>query len=379
MEFAPSADDLAIAELIRQLSDDLLRARAKDIDETGRFVSEHLAPLAGLGVMGLNLPERWGGAGASAVALYLGMESMAAACCSTASMVGAHFLATDAILIGGDDAQRARFLPRAARGGILGAFALTEPRAGSNPADMSTRATREGGSYRITGTKHFISNAGHADFIVVFAKTDPQAGARGISAFVVDPRAGGVSVSRPEKTMGLRGGHAHEVALDCVVAESDRLGPEGSGFRTALKVLDNGRVEVAAICTGMAREALALALSWARQREVGGQPIAGFQGLQWMLADMATELDAARLLGLRAASLRASGARFSQEASMAKLFASERAGAIVDRALQIHGGYGYSRALPLERMARDIRIMRIYEGSSEIQRNIIARALLAPP
>ena len=243
-------------------------------------------------------------------------------------------------------AQRARFLPAAARGETLGAFALTEPGAGSNPADMGCRAEREGDGYRISGVKQFISNAAHADLIVVFAKTDMTAGARGISAFVVEPKQGGVSFSPPEKTMGLRGGHVFEVALDCHLPERNRLGPEGSGFRTALKALDNGRVEVAAMCTGIAGEALALALSWVRERHVGGHPLAEFQGLQWILADMAVELDAARLLGLRAASLRETGQRFSQEASIAKLFASEKAGTIVDRALQIHGGYGYTQRPP---------------------------------
>jgi butyryl-CoA dehydrogenase len=377
MDFSPSSDDFAIAAAIERFAAEVLKPRAHAIDEEGAFVSEHLGPLAELGVMGLNLPERWGGPGVSPVALYLCVEALAGACGSTVSMVTAHFLATDSILIGGDDVQRARFLPEAARGMRLGAFALTEPRAGSNPADMSSRAVREADGYRITGVKHFISNAAHADLIVVFAKTDEAVGARGISAFVVEPARGGVTFAPAEKTMGLRGGHVFEVAFDCHVPEDHRLGPEGSGFRTALKVLDNGRVEVAAMCTGMAREALSLALDWAKQRQVGGHPLADFQGLQWMLADMATELDAARLLGLRAAALRESGVRFSQEASMAKLFASEKAGTIIDRALQIHGGYGYTRGLPLERMLRDVRIMRIYEGSSEVQRNVIARNLIA--
>lgn len=377
MTFEPTADDFEIAASVARLAAQRIRPRAHVIDETGNFVSEHLPALAAMGVMGLNLPERWGGPGTSATALYLCIEHLAAACASTASMVTAHYLATDAILIGGSDEQRARLLPPAASGRRLGAFALTEPRAGSNPGDMTSRAIRDGNGWRLSGVKHFISNAAHADFLVVFAKTDPDAGSRGISAFVVDPGKGGVQFGAAERTMGLRGGHVFEVVFDCQVSDADRLGPEGSGFRVALKVLDNGRCEVAAMCTGMAREALRIAIAWSKQRIVGGHAIAEFQGLQWMLADMATELEAARLLGLRAAGLRAQGVRFSQEASMAKLFASEKAGTIIDRSLQIHGGYGYSRDLPLERMARDVRIMRIYEGSSEIQRNIIARTLLA--
>lgn len=377
MNFQPDPDAVAVAELVGRFAEASLKPRAQAIDETGIFVAEHIPALGELGVMGMNLPEQWGGAGVSPIALYLAVEALAGGCGSTVSMVTAHYLATDSILLGGDDAIRERYLTEAAAGRSLGAFALTEPRAGSNPADMSTRAVREGKGYRIIGVKHFISNAAYADFIVVFAKTNPAAGHKGISAFVVEPKHGGVETNAPEKTMGLRGGHVFEVAFDCWVPDCNRLGPEGSGFRTAMHVLDNGRIEVSAMCTGMAGAALDAAVGWSKTRQVNGHPIAEFQGLQWMLADMATELDAARLMGLRAASLRGSGKRYSREASMAKLLASETAGAVIDRALQIHGGYGYSRDMPLERLARDVRIMRIYEGSSEIQRNIIARTLLA--
>jgi alkylation response protein AidB-like acyl-CoA dehydrogenase len=292
-------------------------------------------------------------------------------------MVTAHWLATDSILLCGDEAQQARFLPVAASGKTLGAFALTEPDAGSNPAEMMTRAVREGDGYRITGTKRFISNAGEADFLVAYCKTDPAAGARGISAIVVENERDGVRAGPPEATMGLRGGHVFEVTLDCWVPEENRLGHEGSGFRTALKVLDAGRVEIAACAVGIAEAALASALAWARERRVGGAPIGRFQGLQWMLADMGTEIEAARQLGLAAARKRQAGDRFSREASMAKLFASEMVARVTDKALQIHGGYGYTRGFPLERYVRDSRIFRIYEGTSEIQRNIIARDLLA--
>jgi alkylation response protein AidB-like acyl-CoA dehydrogenase len=370
-------EDLAVADGVRRFVERAIAPRAPEIDASGLFAGVHLPALAEIGLMGMNLSERWGGSGVSPVALYLAVEALAGACASTASMVTAHFLATDAILIGGDDAQRARWLPGAADGRLLGAFALTEPNAGSNPADMTTRATPSGDGYRLRGVKHFISNAGHADFLVVFAVTDPRAGARGISAFVIDRAAPGVSVGPPEPTMGLKGGHVFEVRFDdCELSVDHRLGAEGAGFRIAMKVLDNGRIEIAATCTGIARAALDATLAWMKDRQVDGGPIARFQGLQWMLADMATELDASRLLGLRAAQLRAAGARFSQEASMAKLFASEMAGRVTDKALQIHGGYGYARQLPLERFARDVRVMRIYEGSSEIQRNIIARTLL---
>jgi len=268
-------------------------------------------------------------------ALFDATAAIASACGSTASMVTAHWLATDSVLVGGDDAIRERVLPAAAAGTALGAFALTEPNAGSNPADMTTFAVRDGAGYRLQGTKHFISNAGEADFLVVYAKTDKAAGARGISAFVVDRRADGVRVAAPEPTMGLRGGHVFEVALDCFVPDADRLGAEGSGFRTALKVLDAGRLEIAACSVGIAEAAHAAAIAWARERRVDGAPIAQFQGLRWMIADMATDIAAARALGMMAARKREAGERYSREASMAKLFASEIVARVTDCALQI--------------------------------------------
>lgn len=374
-----SADDtdLAVIEAVRRIAGDVLAPRAQATDATATFPAEQLRALADIGMLGMNLPDEWGGPGVSAPAFARCVEAIAGACGSTASAVTAHFLATDAILIGGDDALRARYLPAAATGATLGAFGLTEPRAGSNPVDMRCRAVAEGDGYRLTGTKHFISNGGVADFVVVFAVTDPGAAHRGISAFVVDRDTPGFRASAPERTMGLRGGHIFELEFDCRLPAAQRLGAEGSGFRTAMRVLDNGRIEVAAMCLGIAQAALDASIGWVREREVGGQPLADYQGIQWKLADMATQLRAARLLTEDAAAKRGHGGRFSLEASMAKLHASETAGRIADEALQLHGGYGFTAALPLERYVRDLRVMRIYEGSSEIQRTIIARTLLS--
>jgi butyryl-CoA dehydrogenase len=369
-------EEIAVVETVRRAAAEVLAPAAAATDEAASFPRAQLAALAALGVLGMNLPEAWGGTGVSPVALAASVEAIAAACASTASALTAHFLATDAILIGGDDAIRARYLPAAATGKTLGAFALTEPRAGSNPADLRCRAVADGDFYRLGGVKHFISNGAHADFIVVFAVTDPAASHRGISAFVVDRETPGIVAGPPERTMGLKGGHVFELAFECRVPAANRLGAEGSGFRTAMKALDNGRIEVAAMCLGIAQAALDAAIGWAKQREIGGQALAEYQGIQWMIADMAVELRAARLLTEDAARKRAEGGRHSLEASMAKLFASEAAARIADRALQIHGGYGFVRDLPLERHVRDLRIMRIYEGSSEIQRTIIARSLL---
>ncbi|HUG59116.1 MAG TPA: acyl-CoA dehydrogenase family protein [Candidimonas sp.] len=372
-----SADDMEVADAIGRYALTELAPYAQAVDEQEISTVRYVPALAELGVMGMNLPEQWGGPGISPTALILSLVEIARHCAATASMIGAHYLATDSILIGGDDDIRSRYLPDAASGRRLGAFALTEPRAGSNPADMATRAERRGDHYRLTGVKHFISNAGEADFIVVYAKTDAAAGHRGISAFVVDKATPGLSISSPEKLMGIRGGHAFEVALDCDVPVSNRLGEEGSGFRTAMKVLDNSRLDVAASSIGIAQAALDAAISWSKQRLVGGEPLAAKQGIQWKLADMKLRLEAAWALTLQATAKRANGEKFSLESSMAKLYASEAAGFITDEALQIHGGYGFTREMPLERYARDARIMRIYEGSSEIQRTVIARLILA--
>ncbi|SEO17207.1 butyryl-CoA dehydrogenase [Gemmobacter aquatilis] len=364
-------------DMLSRFAAEEIAPHAAKTDESATFVHSQIAALAATGMMGANLPEAWGGADISAHALFEGVATIAGACASTVSALTAHYLATDSLLIGGDDALRARLLPATAEGRLLGAFGLTEPNAGSDPGDMRTRAQREGDGWRIRGRKCFISNGGVADFIVVYAVTDPAAAHRGISAFVLEKGTAGLVPGRVEQTMGLRGGHVWELDIDCHVPDANRVGAEGTGFRTAMKVLDNGRVEVAAMCVGIARAALTAARDWAKTRIIGGEPLANRQGIRWMLADMETDLAAAELLGHEAARQRHAGQRFTAAASRAKLFASEAAGRIADQAIQIHGGYGYTRDFPLERHARDLRIMRIYEGSSEIQRNIISGLMLA--
>lgn len=358
-----------------------LAPHAAATDASGTFVHAQIAAMGPTGLMGANLPEAWGGPGLSAPALLEAVALVAGACASTASALTAHYLATDSILLGGDDAARARWLPDAAEDRALGAFALTEPNAGSDPADMRTRAMRKGDGWHLKGSKNFISNGGVADFVVVYAVTDPDAGHRGISAFVVPKDTPGLTPGRVEKTLGLRGGHVWELALDLELPADALLGAEGTGFRTAMKVLDNGRIEVAAMCLGIARAALAAAQDWAKTRIIGGEPLAQRQGIRWQLADMAVDLRAAELLSRDAARQREAaghgGGRHTLAASMAKLAASEMAFRVADAALQIHGGYGFTQDFPLERHLRDLRIMRIYEGSSEIQRNIIAGLTLA--
>ncbi|WP_279213823.1 acyl-CoA dehydrogenase family protein [Delftia acidovorans] len=372
-----TADDHAIADAVARFADDALAPLAQRMDEEALSATCHVPGLSALGVMGMNLPEALGGPGVTPTAMLLSLVAISRACAATSSMIGAHYLGTDAVLIGGDDAQRQQWLPRCASGQWLAAFALTEPRGGSHPADMRTRAVRDGDDYLITGVKHFISNAAEARFMVVFAKTDMQAGARGVSAFIVPRDLPGIQVSAPEKLMGIRGGHAFEVSLDGVrVPASHRLGAEGTGFKTAMKVLDNSRLDVAATALGVAEAALAAAAQWANQRLVGGEPLATKQGIQWKLADMKLRLEASWALTMQALALRQAGQPFTQHSAMAKLHASEMVGFVTDEALQIHGGYGYTREMPLERLVRDARILRIYEGSSEVQRSIIARGVL---
>ncbi len=367
--------ELAAVEAIDRFAREQLAPNAAALDEAGEFAFRHHQAMAELGLYGLNIPPEYGGIGLSPAALFLAVSHITAACASTASLITAHFLAADAIAIAGDRDQRQRLLPRLAAGS-LAAFALTEPAAGSNPADLTTRAELVAAGYRISGSKQFISNADAAEILVVFAKTDPAAGARGISVFAVDRSTAGVAIGRAERTMGLKGGHVFPISLDCVVPQSARLGAEGSGFKTAMRVLDNGRLEVAAMAIGIAEAALAAAVAYAKSRRVGAGMVADFQGIQWMLADMACDLAAARAVAAEATALRTAGQPFSVQSAMAKLIASEMAGRVTDKALQVHGGYGFTRDLPLERYVRDARILRIYEGSSEIQRNIIARALL---
>ena len=371
-------EDHAIADAVARFAQEALAPVAQVMDEQAFSATRHVPGLAELGVMGMNIPERFGGPGVTPTAMLMSLVAISQACAATSSMIGAHYLGTDAVLIGGSDAQREQWLPRCASGEWLSAFALTEPRGGSHPADMRTRAVRDGDDYVITGVKHFISNAAEAHFMVLFAKTDMEAGARGVTAFIVPRDLPGIQISSPEKLMGIRGGHAFEVSLEGVrIPAANRLGAEGTGFKIAMKVLDNSRLDVAATSLGIAEAALKAAADWANQRLIGGEPIATKQGIQFKLADMKLRLEAAWALTMQALALRQQGLPFTQQSAMAKLFASEMVGFVTDEALQIHGGYGYTREMPLERYVRDARILRIYEGSSEIQRTIIARAVLS--
>lgn len=374
-------EERLFCDVLTRICAERITPKAAETDETAAFVHEQMAVLGEAGMMGANLPEEYGGSGISAPALLRAVAIVAGACGSTGSALTAHYLATDSILLGGSEAQKLEWLPRAASGEALGAFALTEPTAGSDPADMKTRARRTGTGWHLKGTKCFISNGGVADFIVVYAVTDPDRGHRGISAFILPKGTPGLEPGAPERTMGLRGGHVFTLNLDCHLPPEALLGDEGRGFRTAMQVLDNGRIEVAAQCLGLAEAAMTAAIGYARDRVIGGQALSDRQGIRWMIADMGVAYRSALLLAQDAARQRQAahhgGGRFSLAASMAKLAASEAAGKVADTALQLHGGYGYTRDFPIERINRDLRIMRIYEGSSEIQRIIISGNMLA--
>lgn len=376
-----SEEERMFCEVLERMCADKIAPLAAETDETSRFVHEQLATLGEAGMMGANLPEAYGGGGISAPALLRAVSIVAGACGSTASALTAHYLATDSVLIGGTEEQKHEWLPKAAAGEALAAFALTEPTAGSDPADMKTRARRTESGWHLKGTKCFISNGGVADFIIVYAVTDPEKAHRGISAFIVPKGTPGLEAGLPEKTMGLRGGHVFTLNLDCQLPHDAQLGEEGKGFRTAMQVLDNGRIEVAAQCLGMAKAAMDAAIVYAKDRVIGGMALSDRQGIRWMIADMGLAYSSALLLSQEAARQRGlaheHGGRFSLASSMAKLGASEAAGKIADIALQLHGGYGYTRDFPVERINRDLRIMRIYEGSSEIQRIIISGNMLA--
>jgi butyryl-CoA dehydrogenase len=376
-----SEEERMFCDVLERICADRIAPLAAETDETSRFVHEQLGVLGEAGMMGANLPEAHGGSGISAPALLRAVSIVAGACGSTASALTAHYLATDSILLGGTEAQRKEWLPKAAAGETLGAFALTEPTAGSDPADMKTRARRTENGWHLKGTKCFISNGGVADFIVVYAVTDPEKAHRGISAFILPKDTPGLEADSPEKTMGLKGGHVFTLNFDCELPETALLGDEGKGFRTAMQVLDNGRIEVAAQCLGLAGAAMNAAVAYVKERIIGGMPLSERQGIRWMIADMGVAYRSALLLSQEAARQRdlahEHGGRFSMASSMAKLAASEAAGKIADTALQLHGGYGFTRDFPIERVNRDLRIMRIYEGSSEIQRIIISGNMLA--
>ncbi|MCS6899821.1 MAG: acyl-CoA dehydrogenase family protein [Myxococcales bacterium] len=377
MEFTLNETQRMVQQVARDYAERRLRPIAAQLDREGTFPTEQLQEMAELGLMGVNIPERLGGAEAGAVAYALAMMEIAAACASTAVTMAVTNMVAEVITAFGTEDQQTRYVPALTSGRYLaGAFALSEPGAGSDPGGMRTTATRVNGGYLLDGQKQWITSGAYAGVLVVWARTGGP-GTRGISCFLVEQGAKGMKTGRPEDKMGLRASNTVPLTFECCfVPEEAMLGEPGSGFKIAMMALDGGRIGIASQACGIAQAALDASLRYAKDRQQFGKPIADFQAIQWMLADSATELDAARLLALRAAALKEAKQPFSREASMAKLFASEAANRICNRAVQIHGGYGYTREFPVERYLRDVRVTTIYEGTSEIQRTVIARAML---
>jgi butyryl-CoA dehydrogenase len=374
MDLQLTDDQELLQRSVRKFAEAEVKPLAKDLDETGRFPHETFKKAAELGLTGIAMPEEEGGAGMDHISYAIVIEEISRVCASTGVILSVqNSLYCDPIHHFGTAEQKQKFLVPFARGEKIGCYALTEPQAGSNAAALATKAVLRGERYVINGTKAWITNGGVADAAIVYVNTHPEKGEKGITAVVVEKGTPGFSVGKEEKKLGIHATACTELSFsDCAVPVENRIGPEGEGYKIALSTLDSGRVGIAAQATGIAQGAFEAALSYAQQRQAFGHPIADFQAIQFMLADMAMEIDAARLLTRRAAWRQDSGARFSMEASMAKLFASEMATRVAHKAMQIHGGYGYSREYPVERAYRDARITEIYEGTSEIQRLVIA-------
>ena len=378
MQFVSTEEQQLVQRTARDAAERILAPKAAQRDVTSEFPLAELRQLAKLGLLGVTVPEALGGSGADTVAYSLAMQELARGDAAVSVAVSVTNMVAELVAKMGTPAQQQAWVPGLVSGELVaGAFALSEVQAGSDPAGMRTKAERTATGYRISGAKQWITSGDHAGLLIVWAITDPTAGHRGISAFLVPGKAPGVSVARLEEKMGLHGSSTAQLVLDNVeVGEDAVLGSIGGGFALAMMALDGGRIGIASQAIGIARGALAQAIRYASEREQFGVPIIKHQAIGNMLADSATWLDAAELLTLRAADLKSRGQAFSQEASMAKLFASEHAGKICDLALQVHGGFGYTRDFPIERNVRDVRVTRIYEGTSEIQRIVIARNLL---
>ena len=377
MDFQLSADQLAIQALARELADGEIAPNAAEWDRDQRFPDELIPKLAELGLMGVCVPEEYGGAGADFLSYVLVLEELSRADAGVGVTVAVHTSATTLPLLAfGTDEQRERFVPPLARGEHLGAFALTEPGSGSDAGSLRTSATLDADGWLLNGAKQWITNGSRAGTFVLFARTDSTtAGARGVSCFVLD--AEHVRITREEEKLGLHSSTTSDLVLEDARVGRDRLlHEEGRGFRVAMATLDGGRIGIAAQAVGIAQAAYDVARAYAADREQFGRRIGDFQAIQWKLADMATDIDAARLLTYRAAWLKQEGRPHAADGAKAKLFASEMARRQTAEAIQILGGYGYTREFPVERYYRDAKITEIYEGTSEIQRLVIARSIL---
>ncbi len=378
MNLELSEEQTLLQRTVREFAEAEVKPHARELDETGHFPHETFRKAAELGLTAVAIPESEGGAGMDHTCYSIMIEEIARVCASTSVVLSVqNSLYCDPIHRVGTDEQKKKFLLPYARGEKIGCYALTEPQAGSNAAALRTKAILKGDRYIVNGTKAWITNGGAADAALVYVNTHPEKGEKGITALVIEKETPGFKVGKEEKKLGIHATACTELSFtDCEIPVANRIGNEGEGYKVALSTLDGGRIGIGAQATGIAQGAFEAALAYAKERQAFGHPISDFQAIQFMLADMSTEIDAARLLVRKAAWKNDSGQRFSMEASIAKLFASEMATRVTHKAIQIHGGNGYSSEYPVERAYRDARVTEIYEGTSEIQRLVIAAWVL---
>ena len=378
MAYQLNEEQRMIRAMVREFAREVVLPTAAERDRTKEFPAENLKKMGELGLMGMNVPPEYNGAGVDSVSYSLALQEIGYACASTAVVMSVHnSVACGPVYLYGSEYQKETYLKPLAAGNMLGSFALTETGAGSDPASQKTKAVKDGDSYVINGTKMFITSGKNSDLTVVTAYTDREKKHRGISAFIVEKGTPGFYVGKEEDKMGLRASDTTELIFeDCRVPSENLLGQEGDGFVIAMASLDGGRIGIASKSVGLAQACLDAAVSYAKERVQFNKPISRFQGIRWMIADMATQIEASRLLTFNAAAMKDRGENFSGAASMAKLFASEMANKVAYQALQIHGGYGYMKEFPVERYYRDVRVFTIYEGTSEIQRKVIANHII---
>lgn len=379
MNFTLSEEQILIQNMAREFAEKEILPIAAEIDREQKFPTATVKRMGELGFFGLFTPEELGGGGGDYLSYIIAIEEIAAVCASHAAIYSVHTSAClDAILTFGTDAQKKKYVPDLATGKKLGGFTVTEAGAGTDAAAQKSTAVRQGDNYILNGSKIFITNGGIAETYIAGVMTDPSKGLKGITAFIVEKAFPGFEVGQKEDKMGIRGSQTTEIIYkDCVVPAENMLGKEGEGFRIAMQVLDGGRIGMASQAVGIARGALEAAITYAKERKQFGKPIAANQGLQWMLADMALKVEASRLLVYKAAQAKTSGARYSANSAMAKLMAARTAMEVTTKAVQIHGGIGYTKSYPVERYMRDAKITEIYEGTNEVMQMVISGNLLA--
>lgn len=378
MNFGLTREQELVRQMVREFAVNEVKPIAAEIDETERFPMENVKKMAELGMMGIPFPKELGGAGGDVLSYIITVEELSKVCGTTGVIVSAHTsLCASLLYENGTPAQKEKYLIPLAKGEKIGAFGLTEPGAGTDAAGQQTTAVLDGDNYILNGSKIFITNGGVADTFIVFAMTDKSQGTRGISAFIVEKDFPGFSIGKKEDKLGIRASSTTELIFEnCVVPKENLIGKEGKGFGIAMKTLDGGRIGIAAQALGIAEGAYEEAVKYMKERKQFGRPLSAFQGLQWMIAEMETKIEAAKLLVYKAALLKQNKLPYSVDAAKAKLFAAEVAMDVTTKAVQIHGGYGYTKEYPVERMMRDAKITEIYEGTSEVQKMVIAGAAL---